>query len=145
MDYRIRQAKEVDLPSISRIEAASHPRPWTRDDFKWELENACGRFHFWVAAESCTERPVAYICFHFVIDEIYIRNLTVEPAERRMGIGRRLLELSCQWGKRKGAKRVVLDVRIGNSEALKFYRNCGFDLIKGYINRSSRLMEKILL
>jgi len=142
--YKIRHVRKKDLPTISKIESVSHPRPWSLGDFEWEFQNSGNKLHFWVATEQKSDSPVAYLCFHFVIDEIYIRNLTVAPPKRRKGIGKKLIETCCSWGKRKGAARIVLDVRIGNSTAMSFYRKCGFELIKDHINRSSRLMELVL-
>ncbi len=144
MGYKIRCVRKSDLPAIVQIETLSHPRPWTLEDFEWEFKNAGSKLHFWVVTKLKDDLPLAYLCFNFVIDEIYIRNLTVGPSERRKGIGKKLLDLCCLWGKRKGAVRIVLDVRVGNYSAISFYRKCGFHLIKGCLNRTSRLMEKAL-
>ncbi len=142
-EYKIRQVRKEDLPFIAKIESSSHPRPWTKADFEWEAANVCKQLQFWVVSNKAGE-PVGYICFNFIVDEIYVRKLTVAESERRKGIGKSLIDICCLWGIRKGANRIVLDVRIGNKNGIKFYKKCGFSLVKDHINSSSRLMFKKL-
>ena len=54
--------------------------------------------------------------------------IAVNPAVRRRGIGRKLLEDLAASARTRGAKRLLLEMRRGNpAEAL--YRSCGFSPI----------------
>ena len=58
--------------------------------------------------------------------ELEILNLAVEPAARRQGLGRRLLLLALQAGRKMGMQKAILEVREGNGPALALYRASGF-------------------
>jgi ribosomal protein S18 acetylase RimI-like enzyme len=55
----------------------------------------------------------------------------VEPAARRRGLGRELVEAVCAWAERGGAKTVELDVREHNRAAIDLYRRAGFEVAAG--------------
>jgi ribosomal-protein-alanine N-acetyltransferase len=71
---------------------------------------------------------VAFCAPQLVADELYVRNIAVAPAWRRQGLGSRLLELTLNWARRRGAERAVLEVRAGNRPAQELYRKAGFGL-----------------
>ena len=50
----------------------------------------------------------------------------MEPAARRRGLGRRLLLLALQAGRKMGMQKAILEVREGNVAALALYRASGF-------------------
>lgn len=55
-----------------------------------------------------------------------ILNLAVEPAFRRRGIARALLEAGLAALRRRGAGEVFLEVRVSNAAAQALYRQAGF-------------------
>ena len=59
-------------------------------------------------------------------EHIHLYSMWVEPSARGHGIGRRLVEAVCEWGRRIGATRVVLDVTVSNDAAIRLYERCGF-------------------
>lgn len=60
------------------------------------------------------------------VDEYYLAVLTVDPAYRGLGIGRRLLLEYIEHGRQTGYKRLRLDVRSDNQAALRLYEGHGF-------------------
>jgi ribosomal protein S18 acetylase RimI-like enzyme len=60
---------------------------------------------------------------------LHVTEIVIEPAERRRGHGRALLEAACAWGKVRGARDVVLTLWSGNGEAEQFYAALGFRCI----------------
>jgi ribosomal protein S18 acetylase RimI-like enzyme len=50
----------------------------------------------------------------------------VEPAARRLGLGRALLNAAIAWAETKGLSRVILRVTEGNDAARQLYREVGF-------------------
>ncbi len=61
---------------------------------------------------------------------LYIQDLYVDPAERRGGLGRRLLAAAAREGRKRGCKGLLLAVEISNAEAAKFYSRLGFQKIE---------------
>ena len=55
-----------------------------------------------------------------------ITDLLVEPAARRRGIGRALVEACARWIESQGVERTTVRVASGNSEAQAFWRGLGF-------------------
>ncbi|HID73504.1 MAG TPA: ribosomal-protein-alanine N-acetyltransferase [Thermoplasmata archaeon] len=58
--------------------------------------------------------------------------LAVQPAYRRRGVGSQLLRTFIRQAAIKGARRVILEVRVTNKVAIQFYRHHGFQ-IKGIL------------
>ena len=54
--------------------------------------------------------------------------VAVEPARRRLGIGRHLVEQAIRRLRALGCGKVNLQVRSGNDEAVGFYRRLGFEV-----------------
>lgn len=54
-------------------------------------------------------------------------NVAVDPARRRLGLGRRVSEGMLDWAARGGAERAYLQVEEGNVAAVALYRSLGFE------------------
>ena len=61
---------------------------------------------------------------------LYIQDLYVDPAERRSGLGRRLLAAAAREGKARGCKGLLLAVEVSNMDAARFYARLGFQRIE---------------
>jgi ribosomal protein S18 acetylase RimI-like enzyme len=61
---------------------------------------------------------------------LYIQDLYVDPAERRSGLGRRLLAAAAREGKARGCKELLLAVEVSNTDAARFYARLGFQRIE---------------
>jgi ribosomal protein S18 acetylase RimI-like enzyme len=55
-----------------------------------------------------------------------IQGFAVDPAERRRGLGRLLLEAVCEEARRQGARRLTLRVLSVNTPARRLYEAAGF-------------------
>ena len=122
-----------DLDALLALEQLCYSHPWTARNFETELASPeRGRV---VALRDplllqAAERGIqAYCSFQVVVDELHILNLTVAPALRRRGIGRWLLDLAQDLGRRRGARQAFLEVRSGNQAALGLYRSAGFEYL----------------
>ncbi|HEX7486707.1 MAG TPA: ribosomal protein S18-alanine N-acetyltransferase [Vicinamibacterales bacterium] len=122
--WSVETLEERDLDEILAIEEASFSRPWTRQMFMWELQNAGVSYGYvlrtpeWHAAAFCT--------IWIVLDEIHINNVAVRPECRGGGVGRILLEFVFRLGAGLGARRATLEVRRSNASALKLYERLRF-------------------
>lgn len=67
--------------------------------------------------------------------EGHILAIAVDPKYRKQGIGTALTKAICKMLKKRGAKKVRLELKLYNTDAQKFYFNLGFqesNIIKGY-------------
>ena len=71
-------------------------------------------------------KVVGYVGMWVILDEGHITNLAVDPAYRRKGIGRALLEHLITEGKKRGVRFLTLEVRSSNLVAQQLYRKLGF-------------------
>jgi ribosomal-protein-alanine N-acetyltransferase len=127
LSWYIRAAVWRDLPQILSIEEVSHPDPWGPMAFESEIT---GSSHscFWAAVSPgpWPRNVLGYVCFRWLVDEIYVINLTVAPDARGNGVGSGMLAGVVEWGLRKGAEKAVLEVGGDNERALRLYRKFGF-------------------
>lgn len=57
----------------------------------------------------------------------WVYYLAVNPAQRRRGLGRHLMQIAEGWLRERGAVKLNLMVRDANAEALGFYRTLGYE------------------
>jgi len=55
-----------------------------------------------------------------------VMNVAVAPGERRRGLARGLLRVVLRRAARAGARRALLELRVGNAGALALYESLGF-------------------
>jgi ribosomal-protein-alanine N-acetyltransferase len=140
----MRRATVADLERILEIERFSFPAPWPRDYLAQHL----GDDGFVVIEHE--GRVVGYTVIGVKIPSFlarlerrtralltgqepeepppvgHILNIAVDPAYRRKGLGKRLLEYALDYCRQLGAERVELEVRTGNDAAIALYRKYGF-------------------
>jgi ribosomal-protein-alanine N-acetyltransferase len=127
----LRPMNTSDLTHVLEIERASFTYPWSNKFFLQELQVRDA--HSLLA--TIGEKSVAYVIYWLLPREIDIHNLAVNPAYRRRGIGRVLLETVVEEARRQGVSRVTLEVRKSNEAAQKLYHALGFSakgVRKGY-------------
>jgi ribosomal-protein-alanine N-acetyltransferase len=92
---------------------------------------------------------LAMACSWLILDELHITLVTVDPSQRRRGLGRRLLEALMQEGRSLGALRATLEVASGNQAAQSLYASLGFEVAgcrRGYYsNGEDALIEWVKL
>jgi ribosomal-protein-alanine N-acetyltransferase len=119
-----------DLDAIVDLERRCFTHPWSSRHFRDALRNA-PRSRILVlrgpAGNPDRSRGIqAYCVVQAVADEMHIHNLAVQPECRGAGLGRLLLELGLDWGRRRGSRRAFLEVRPSNAAALALYASLGF-------------------
>ena len=71
-------------------------------------------------------------------DEYLIAHLAVDEHFRRQGIAQALLEKAARDARAQGLSRLVLEVEIGNQNAIALYQKAGFEIINTvYFNDQS--------
>lgn len=57
----------------------------------------------------------------------YLGGMWVDPAHRRLGIGRMLVEQVESWARERGATRIELGVNAATLAAVRLYESCGYE------------------
>lgn len=123
-------ADTEDLDAIVELERRSFSHPWSARHFKDAIHSA-PRTRVLLLREPFSDGdPRRGICGYSVVqavaDEMHVHNLAVAPGQRQRGLGRLLMDLALDWGRRRGARRAFLEVRPSNAAALALYRSLGF-------------------
>lgn len=123
-----------DLPPVMEVEKRAFKSPWSEDLIRRELT------HEWstiLLAEDPLDdgRILGFVIFWVVHDEIHILNVAVDPAHRRRGVARALLDELFRRAREAKLALATLEVRISNDAAIRLYEGLGFRRVgirKGY-------------
>lgn len=110
------------VPALAELEQLCFPHPWSEAALLEELHNPQAAF---LTAEE-DGAPVGYVGLYVAADEAFIADLAVHPSYRRRGIATALLCAATQTAAKKGASRLMLEVRASNKEAQALYIRAGF-------------------
>jgi len=125
-----------DWPALAQLHARCFPdEPWSVA--AWESLTAIDGTLVLGAAEpgGCLR---AFCALRRQFEEAEVISIGVDPAHRRLGHGRQLLQGGLALLSAMGTERVVLEVAEDNAEALALYRSLGFAPIgrrRGYYRR----------
>ncbi|WP_394197106.1 GNAT family N-acetyltransferase [Litoreibacter albidus] len=104
------------------------PRPWSAAEFAS------------LAPSSFTlSHPHGFLLGRVVADEAELLTLAVDPAARRQGIARHLVETFKSTAAAQGASTAFLEVAADNTAAIALYRATGFEPAgrrRGYYRRA---------
>ncbi len=119
---RITDAESRMLPQLAALEELCFSVPWTEEILRGQLPDE--QHVFLTALEG--ERLVGYVGMTTVLDEGYISNVAVDPAERRKGIGDSLIGELLVRARERELSFVTLEVRESNLPAIRLYEKHGF-------------------
>lgn len=118
-----RAMNALDLISVHALEKEAYKHdPWTLPQFKEEL---AGKDRSYIVAEK-DKKIIGYAGVMHRGESCDVLTLTVAAQLRRQGIGRELLRRLIDWARTKSAPSMMLEVRVGNEEALPLYTAFGF-------------------
>jgi ribosomal-protein-alanine N-acetyltransferase len=121
----VRPARLEDLARIAWLEETGFPDPWPTDLLAYELRHP-GAI---LLVATWGEGPVVgYAAFRHGGGEAELLRLSVDPAERRRGIGRALVSRGLERLREIGVESCFLEVRLNNESAIACYRSLGFQL-----------------
>ena len=145
----LRDMTEDDIKAVRRIESLAYDDAWPARTFEEELRNAFA--HYRVAVESPPEAPGALAAIRrkiagspdrilgfmgcwYMVDQIHLVTLAVDPEEQGRGVGRRLLLDLFDLARISELNTGVLEVRVTNTRARRLYEEFGFRL-KGTLHQ----------
>ena len=122
MPIKIEPAAAGHLQEIRRISQESSPDPWSMATFHLFVE-AGERLYVAVRGEQI----LGYVAFRPLIrSEAELLGIVVDKAEQGRGVGRFLLNYALSICKARGAEKIFLEVRAGNTSAQALYLAHGF-------------------
>ena len=121
---RIRKIEEKDLPAVRELELQCFSDPWTetmlRDMLDSELDES-------LVLEIADSRSISgYANVRVLGDEAELMRICIAPAYRGKGWSAPLLEEALKEMLRRGASSATLEVRAGNTPAIRLYERHGF-------------------
>jgi ribosomal-protein-alanine N-acetyltransferase len=125
--FRFRDLDPGDLYEVMAIEMASFPSPWSPKLFEEEIGRTFSDAV--VAVEEPGGEVAGYTICWTVGEESHLLNIAVRPDARGRGIGRALLKECLRRTARAGARRIFLEVRPSNQQAIRIYRREGFRFV----------------
>jgi [ribosomal protein S18]-alanine N-acetyltransferase len=120
----VRPARAEDLARMAWLEEAAFRDSWPGEMLAHELTHP--RALLLVATWAEGQPAAGYVSFRVGVGEAELLRLAVDPAERRRGVARALIETSFDRLRRQGVEACFLEVRQDNEGAIAFYRDLGF-------------------
>lgn len=133
---KVRPPLEDDLPELLAVEQDCFDTPYyrphrfTRSQFTAYLRNP--RAIFWVAVQRGL--LLGYVAGSCGTGSRRgagrIESLAVVQAARKQGVGGLLMRRFIEEAKRRGSKRVTIEVAMANTHAIRFFTNRGFSPVR---------------
>lgn len=111
-----------DVPRVHELEVAAFSDPWSEKGLRESLEQK----NTILLTAIADDRIIGYLIVYYVLDECEIARIAVEEKHRRQGAAALLIKELEQRCRKKGIRRMLLDVRESNKGAIAFYRGQGF-------------------
>lgn len=118
----IREMNEKDLDIVFEIQKDSILHPWTKEMFEDDFKNDKS---FYLVNEE-EGLITSYVCYEIVLDEATIMSIATNSEYRKKGYANLLLKYSYALLKEKGIKKIFLEVRSTNENAINLYKKNDF-------------------
>ena len=116
---------ESHVAQVAALEKVCFSMPWSENSIRGELTNPLS---LWLVAEE-DGVLLGYIGSQAVMDEADVMNVAVDPAYRREGIARKLVEALVAALNEKNVHALLLEVRSSNEPAKALYERQGFNQV----------------
>lgn len=110
------------LDAVMAVEAAAYEFPWTRGNF---VDSLAAGYAVQVLYGAGGEL-LGYFVAMGGVEEMHLLNITTAPPHQHQGHARFMLDALVALCRRRGARRLWLEVRRGNQRAQSIYRRRGF-------------------
>jgi len=140
----VRGAGQQDVPALARL-AGELGYPSTEAQISVRLKRVLSDpEHAIFVAEDATGQVAGWL--HVFINKLLesdaraeIGGLVADPAKRRQGIGRALMQRAEQWSRERGLSAVSLRTNSKRIDAHKFYESLGYTAAKTQFNYRKQL------
>ena len=119
-------ASVADLDAIIKIQEACYDgvAPWGRIAVNNELRNKGSSFFLMLYHDF---KAIAFIGMSARQNRLHVTNIATHPAYQKNGIASFLIKTVIAIAEQLNKDRVTLEVRMSNIEAIRLYRNLGFN------------------
>jgi ribosomal-protein-alanine acetyltransferase len=122
IEVAIRKMATSDVPAVlAFLQESPEAAAWSEESL---LQIASAERAAWVAEVNGV--VAAFLIGRAAAGEFEILNMAVSRAQRRSGIGSKLLESALEFSRSSGGTRVYLEVRASNTPAIALYTRLGF-------------------
>ena len=135
INVHIRWMIRRDMPEVLEIEKTSFEFPWSEEDFIRCLRQ---RDCIGTVAEY-DDRVLGFMIYELHKNHIHVLDFAVRPDVRRRGIGSQMVQKLKGKLSQQRLKRVILEIRETNLDALKFFKVSGFvatDINRNFYNET---------
>jgi tRNA threonylcarbamoyladenosine biosynthesis protein TsaB len=144
-EITIEQAGADHAAILATLHAASFEQGWSAAQFA-ELVNAPGSLCLLAltpgTGQTGLPQPCGFVLARKAADEMEIITIAVQPATRRRGVARRLLDALREAAGKAGVKAIFIEYATDNPAAESFYNQTGFAVTgrrKNYYKREGGL------
>ena len=126
-------ASAAEAEALARVHTASFETPWRAADIAVLLDGPGG-----MALSAGDQDIHGFILIRANSYEAEILTLAIEPAFRRRGLARMLVEAAASFAETQGAEGLFLEVAEDNPAAIALYAGLAFDQVgrrRGYYAR----------
>lgn len=120
--WSVGECEEKDLMQIAGLEEEIFTDPWSVEG----LRESLGHPQAFLITAKKQGIVRGYAVVYYVLDECEIARIAVSGLVRREGAGTLILQKVYEKCRTLGVRRILLDVRKSNTDAVCFYRAEGF-------------------
>ena len=118
----IRPMERKDVNRVHEIECTCFRSPWSKLALAGELRNEVAHYLVMEADGVICGYGGMWLLF----EEAHVTNVAIMPEYRGQGRGRRLMLAMMRHAVKRGAEKMTLEVREGNTVAQRLYATLGF-------------------
>ena len=120
----IRKMLPEDVKRVVEIEEQCFSMPWSEKSF---LDSIVREDTIFLVAESLLQKRIlGYIGMYIAFEEGEVTNVAVSPEYRKQGVGNELVTAIQAIGREHDLERIILEVRVSNTNAISLYKRNGF-------------------
>ena len=134
MDYlyvTVREATDQDVPAILELENLCFKAPWSEKDVLYELHDNPVSNVWVIELEDKSQNlksVVGYCDYWHTFDSATIAQIAVHPSLQHKQLGSAMMDEIINDCYAKKVQTITLEVRVGNTPAINFYKKQGFKI-----------------
>jgi [ribosomal protein S18]-alanine N-acetyltransferase len=132
----------TELPLIMAIDQHASLPPWSQQ--QW-MDSIAAEHLIFVCKHA--EQVMGFLVMMPVVDDLEILSIAVSPQHQRQGCGSALLSFALDYAKQYGFRKLLLEVRASNNNAIHLYSKHQFKqtgLRKNYYRLSTGREDALL-